>query len=495
MPFTTISCASSLPLDAERRGLTSAIKEMEDCLDDLQNELISVEELMEELRNVEKTLKSVLEVHCTYISSVRRLPKEILSEILDLGCGDTVWLTDRRCTPLALSSVCRSWRDVILGLPHIWGRWRIQRECHLPRTTVRAAANRLRLFLERSGDTPFSQTIEYEYQPRTLSPPATAYLLALIPYTHRWQHLHIVDSTFSVRDEKGFKLLKNKPLPRLITLSGSARNIQLGVDCGVFDIPTLRHVYLSNKSQLECVPELLWGQLETLSISSSTAAYALSIMQRCPNLRTWKFATGNAGGLPEPSLSPGPPTVHKHLRDVRINLETQKVENPLQLVTAPSLESLSLIWGVYRDSSADVDPTPAFLTRSACTLRRLVLSRPPQIGVALIADLCNLVELRLDGPPHSPLTDEFLASLSTGGMLPHLESLELGGALAFKADALIELVESRRAMGCSLRTLMVNVCGMNQQTFGPLEGVEDRLKGIVPNFSFWGQHLVWYHRA
>ncbi|KAF8219338.1 hypothetical protein L208DRAFT_1418372 [Tricholoma matsutake] len=75
-----------------------------------------------------------------YLSPIRRLPTDLLSDIF-------MWsFEDYSCQAWILASVCSSWRRLALRMPRIWSKVRL---C----TSQNASADTIRLWLERSGDT------------------------------------------------------------------------------------------------------------------------------------------------------------------------------------------------------------------------------------------------------------------------------------------------------------------------------------------------------
>ncbi|TRM64806.1 hypothetical protein BD626DRAFT_489938 [Schizophyllum amplum] len=490
-PFTNAILRSGTVLsDIDHNYIVNAIDEMDDCNERLEEEIQALQDLTDRLKAAQQMLEDALEIHWAYVAPIRDLPKEILSAILDMACEDEVDLTNPRCPPLVLSSVCKSWRDLMLAMPRLWTRWYTPRAAHMLLDTVRKVVPRLKLFLDRSGDLPISQTIYYEGGMKYMTgSPAAAFRNTLTRQTHRWQCLRLADTTHAVRNVKDFRSLANKQFPLLNELRGSVRQLLLGIESGAFrELPSLRTLYLSNNEREVSIPDLPWEQLDMVSISATTVAYALKILGRCTNIRLWRFSTG----LHQPDPDPIPPVtvVHPSLPDLRIHMDRQYNDNPLMYITAPALQSLALSWN-YDEPTTDIeDPLPSLLARSRCPLRQLLLQSPLHVNKTCIASMSDLVHFRWDATRHLPVKNDFVVDVLAGHMLPRLEKLELCGALALTGDVLVHMVESRKAAERPLQLFALDIASVDPQVFGPYEEVVDKLRTLVPHFILMGEDYI-----
>ena len=76
----------------------------------LQKELQAQGAPTERPRHAIDTLDNALKAYAAYVAPVRRLPVELLAEIMDLACAEESHLAAEVCQPLALSAVSRRWR-------------------------------------------------------------------------------------------------------------------------------------------------------------------------------------------------------------------------------------------------------------------------------------------------------------------------------------------------------------------------------------------------
>ncbi|TRM64808.1 hypothetical protein BD626DRAFT_489952 [Schizophyllum amplum] len=442
------------PSDAELQSVSATINEMEECADNLKNELCALQEMMDRLRSTEYVLRSVLDVHRAYVAPIRRLPVEILAEVMDWACGVNANLLERDCMPLTLSAVCKSWRDLMLASPILWARWSLDIN-NATRTMACVVTPRLELFLDRSGDIPISQIIEHGYRTYQNADKAPIAHI-LLQHTHRWQHLDLL----SVENAKEFHLLEGRPLPQVKTLLGGPQQLRFAVISGVFNgFPALRSVRVC-AGQSEVIPDLPWGQLESLRATPSRPGYALALLQRCPNLRRWTYDTGvrRFDIVPMPRVN----IVLHQLRKLSIDMAQQHDDNPLKHITAPALEALILRWTYTRAAPTIADPLPPFLARSSCPLRRLELHQPLHVDFACLRTLRSLVALRISYAKAALLSplgsqpSELYAHLSKDDILPQLEVLELWGEDRTWPDVLYELIGIRQHDGRPLQKVKWN---------------------------------------
>ncbi|KAF5368999.1 hypothetical protein D9758_002843 [Tetrapyrgos nigripes] len=97
-------------------------------------------------------IRSRIQVYSTYISPIRRIPIELLTEIfssLPNSCGLRVSFDDIDTPTLNLSHVCSSWRAVTLSTPKYWSNLDINLENG--RTAMQKIVD---VYLRLSGNSP-----------------------------------------------------------------------------------------------------------------------------------------------------------------------------------------------------------------------------------------------------------------------------------------------------------------------------------------------------
>ena len=87
-----------------------SLVEMEKALQQVEQAKDALQAASRRVQRVERELLRRRDVQRAYAAPVRRLPKEVMSEIFQLSCGDESYLNNQYLMPLVLSSVCKSWR-------------------------------------------------------------------------------------------------------------------------------------------------------------------------------------------------------------------------------------------------------------------------------------------------------------------------------------------------------------------------------------------------
>ena len=229
--------------------------------------------------------------------------------------------------------------DLMLASPLLWAKWSIKTYycTNMSMTRMNIVARRLQAFVERSGDVPFTQTIQYERRSYLCQ---SDIVYHLVSQTHRWQDLYLRNSATSVHAAEDFVWIKDKPFPLLRKLRGTARHLELAVESGAFEgFPNLRCVVISNEEHRNAIPALPWAQLEALDTRLCSNAYALQVLQQCRQLRSWSHTVSRTE--PGPWMPPNLIRL-KHLREINIHISFNSERNPLQYLITPALESMTV---------------------------------------------------------------------------------------------------------------------------------------------------------
>ncbi|KAL1678770.1 hypothetical protein EV122DRAFT_211122, partial [Schizophyllum commune] len=474
-----------VPSELEAQSMRTALERTQEYWSQIDAVIDKQERLLDLLKGSRNVLKNVLDVQRSYIAPIRRLPQEILTEIMEWACGDDVDLSAPLCAPLALAAVCKAWRDIALACPTLWSTWSTPDDGDLLGSVWPESGKqnkiipRLEVFLTRSGNSPLTQPIKFEHQSYLLKPPNAWFLDVLLHHTQRWRHLHIVSSPFSVQHPHDFDALEGKPLPPIQELSGDVRHLQLAVDSGVFrGFPRLRTVLLCDPIQTQIVPGLPWNRLRFLAMTEVTIAFVLEILQQCPNLHSIALKVETQGHAPV-----GGGVNLPNLVSIRLDANGTNNCNTLAHIVAPALQDLTTRWeGHHQSNSTLSDSLPAFLSRSSCALRNLALHRPSSFSHAELASQRDITDFRWYAVEELPVPVDFVAKLTTLELFPWLERLDLGGAVAFGGADLVKLVKARMAAGCPLKALRLGAVKVSARP-----GLEDdalvELASLVPIFE------------
>ncbi|KAL1724569.1 hypothetical protein EV715DRAFT_269059 [Schizophyllum commune] len=447
---------------AEAEHVRQSIAQLDECVEEIEDEVDDLEALIAHLREGQRALKGLRRVQRAYLAPVRKLPPEILSIIFKMCYGDEpIDLSRKRCEPIILSAFGPA-REVEHNI----------------------VLARLRTFLNNSGNLHLRHCVRFEMTNATVLDLEQLQLLDLLnEHSHRW-----VEATFRAFGEfqqEIVAMLANRPLTHLKKLEGDVDAIAACNAIGIFKgADALRSVTLWGMCYHKTIPDLPWEHIEELS-TRTPGAYALAFMHRCPNLVRWSYRDGSKYERGQP---PDSPTVLPRLQYLSVHIEEEADAIVFPSITAPALLECKLMCR-SKGLPTNIDlGFAAFLTRSACRIERLFLERPPQnVLDQLYTDaLQGLTSLRVLTHKEAPLTKAFIEGLSGSTrdpcLLPRLENLELGGEPAERlADALVEMAKARLRMGRPLKRLFFDAgpLGLSARAFGWNGGVERRLEEVV----------------
>jgi hypothetical protein len=176
----------------EAKEKTSILTTIEDCsiqLDSLNAELSQLETIMNQL----KTRRSELELQVSYqsglFSPIRRLPNELLGEILLYSAGGRVNVCSPRSDIWNFEKVCKRWRDISLSL-EIWSSIDVSLESMAPwkpGIPMAMVARLVELCLRRSRDRSLSVKFEEIGSPDNFKDIFDIFS----PYSNRWEELFL----------------------------------------------------------------------------------------------------------------------------------------------------------------------------------------------------------------------------------------------------------------------------------------------------------------
>jgi hypothetical protein len=110
-----------LPTDDELQAVSTLVKEESVQLEAFDNELKRLKTLVSGLENDRASLARQMEVHQAYISPMRRIPDEMVREIM-LRCipiDPPPSHFDPELGPALLTHICSHWRTIALSTPQL----------------------------------------------------------------------------------------------------------------------------------------------------------------------------------------------------------------------------------------------------------------------------------------------------------------------------------------------------------------------------------------
>ncbi|KAK7447071.1 hypothetical protein VKT23_014283 [Stygiomarasmius scandens] len=120
-PFSHLLNTNHSASDEEKSSIRALIAKPLERLASLNAEIDHLENLLSSLKEERRAVQSFVDAHCALISSFRRTPDEILSEIFSYCLpNDRTATRDVSEVPLVLGQICRRWKRVSLSTPLLW---------------------------------------------------------------------------------------------------------------------------------------------------------------------------------------------------------------------------------------------------------------------------------------------------------------------------------------------------------------------------------------
>ncbi|KAJ6485409.1 hypothetical protein C8R47DRAFT_538296 [Mycena vitilis] len=326
-------------------------------------------------------LNELMRPYFALASPFRRMPPEILQEIFE-ACIPTRHfpIMDASCAPLLLGRVCRAWRAISLSTPVLWSAVHLV----LKRNPTEEAAEKLRVWLQRSGDSPLSISIVSVYGS---DEPDSGSIVDIIR-THSRRLRALVMSSGSA----AHLILSNPPdfaVLEVLHILGHSPSTDSQDLQWLSKIPNLHDLALRYGWTDEVsIPPCSWARFTNLSLDSGTDFFKLDVSQlmelvsQCVNL--------NSCHLSFPSFDNNPPVPTSALKHVTLahlaslsmtgRLEFNGGFNMAKILDALSLPALGELKVVEQDSGPVEDSSSVsglvlaidnLVVRSSCALRQL----------------------------------------------------------------------------------------------------------------------------
>ena len=319
-----------------------------------------------------ETRRSKLELQISYqsglLSPIRRLPNELLGEILLYAAGGRVNVCSPRSDIWRFEKVCKKWRDISLS-SEIWSSIDVSLESMVPwklGTPVAMVAYLVELCLRRSGDRPLSIKFQEIGSPVNFKD----IFNILSPYSNRWEELFLSLSMLQADSP-----ILDYGLTRLnfLSLSGAYQSST--------PLHTFYHAQQLQRLHLFGVPKPLrslllpWSQITDFKavVCQFRTGEFVGILKAMPNIV--RFTSRWNRGIKKINVADNN---HIHLRRLKtLNLVTFPSEAYaiLQLLTFPLLTDLTIGSGNSDPSMYTLlaDSVVSAINRSSCQLTSLSL--------------------------------------------------------------------------------------------------------------------------
>ncbi|KAJ7472775.1 hypothetical protein FB451DRAFT_1089698 [Mycena latifolia] len=424
-PYPELLFSNTVPLDSQIPVILSAIQTAQEDIRATENK---IGELGEELVNQRRsTLQEFIQMQKSMVSTLRRLPSEILSEIF-MHCSSK----QDGCKPRIFAAVCSRWRDVSLATPRLWCHVYLREQMIAPQSLH----SLLSLQLERSGQAPLSVMFSDSYDKTS-----TIILKLLLTVSDRWQSLDL-ELTYQQHEclrihssASHFPILKR--LAILVTPSWELGNLSR-------PLPLLEGLTLNGDCPIPS--KLPWTNFTKCTLIHCSPPEVLNILRSSSTIAELTLFQCVGPGEQEPKQTP----ISSSIRSLNI-LECKGAftRDFLGSLTAPKLQALRI--EDCEDTRMNVHLI-SLLTGSSGPITHLSLCgvRVPEhdlIALLKFADTVNHLEISWPWDVHSHALMEALTILPSNRyhprLLPRLRVLTITGGLSCSNDSLLMMLQSR----------------------------------------------------
>lgn len=450
--------SNEAPLPTEENLLRGQIAAAEDVLVAYHRRVACLERELQRIRDRRDDWKELIVSRKAVLSPIRRLPSELIAEIIhhvigpDDVKGARVTL-DVRKGPWPLGQICRHWRDAVLSLPDLWSR------PYISAYDIRSASPQvLDVILHRSRDQPLDLSVqptcvrldEDEDVDEDVYKALLGKLLKkLVSHSYRWRDAWFL--ALPVKFITGFDAVKNR-LPLLEALDLSLYNddsdtlVATTMDCFAI-APKLHSARVSHFPGKLRHLQLPWSQLKTLRILRCTSEDELDVLGQLnlsPRLEDIEFRMTLVDDT----------TSHDHEvielpRVYRLSIDDWDV---FACVRLPSLLCVTSISATFEN----IQLLQSLIVRSSCNLTMISLLEVQEAEdevISLLRASPTISTLCIRDSSYIPsLLDHLVwAPGSQDNILPHLQrlSIELESDHFFEFEALsefvVDIVDSRVA--------------------------------------------------
>ena len=453
MNRATLFSATEFPLlEVEEAAVRESLLDTRKRLDLVHERLAEARRLTLELEIEREQLQESVDMHKAVLSPGRRLPTEILSEIM-LACihGEKFDSLHTDNGAWILGQVSHRWRTVALNLQALWSAVVVK----VDGFTTSNSLTILREWLRRSGSHSLVD-IKFCYPPREITQTTQVcrdLLDILADHSSRWRS---VDLQLKNRDFMSLFRVRGKlGNLRALTLNHVSTRPLKNVVHAFETAPRLKEIGLFNFCDAELFLKLPWAQITVYKARVSTPLDHRRIFALAPRLQSCCLAYEKSGipDVRQASAKVEDSSISLHHLQKLVFWNT--VPSDLHL---PALEDIS-IWCDMKTKNAFLGPTQ-MISYSRCTVRRLsinavVFHTAPITDLLRVCHSLDSLELRAYGDKLSHLTGiiramivpdvECLSEESDAVLVPSLTnfSLLVEGRADLDHILLTDMLESR----------------------------------------------------
>ncbi|KAJ7646554.1 hypothetical protein FB45DRAFT_1018870 [Roridomyces roridus] len=485
MSFSEKLGTNYCPTDYEVLHIQGLLVEPLDKLSKIDDEIAELQKSLNKLTEQRVHLAAYIDAHKALISSVRRLPFDIVQEIF-VACLPT----HRNCVmsakeaPILLGRICSAWRAIAYSTPRLWASLHVVEPARPLLRPLRPEA--MKTWLVRSGSHPLSLSYNGTAELRPLPSDNDAnvdstplFLRELIALAGRWKDFAFFAPTSQLEalcclNESDVPMLKNihlshSPYQYFLSPIGNRLIFLRGGRVSSLSVPAtiLEHTQLSS---------LAWGQLTDLSMIGGesvgtpspelTALAILAILSRCSALRSCRLAVKATDDDPRDETCPIELPLLHTLQVTSRDDAPSHFHSLLFSLSLPSLLKFHL--GGWIGAEANVDlGTATHAGRFFSQMTQLeefamdcpTLNASSEFFIDALPMLpSTLRTLRI---PHDPdITNWVLLALAPSEhspiLFPDLRSIYIPNGYHVSDDAIVNFLTTRAAGGAPLKQITVD---------------------------------------
>ncbi|KAJ7198380.1 hypothetical protein GGX14DRAFT_470271 [Mycena pura] len=373
-PCPELLLTNSVPSDVQLDEIHSFIRSTKAHFSILDDQIAQVQHTLCRLESQRTELADLVESHCGVVSTIRRLPGEVLGEIFSqyLGASDSCLHSPKALSHLV--GVCAGWRGIALASPLLWRHIRPIRRNKICDDS--GELQQISLQLQRSAPVALSVHLDEPVSPRVVD--------LLLTESRRWQNLYLTLEHPNYRNQNLTTSKVEFPILEKLTLvtQYSPKDIALFGE----SLPAM--VDFTFNACKARIPRTLdiWAQLRTCTL---TRCYTTDILHVLP-----LFSAGTRVRLEHFLEGPEQLTsVHTVVSNLSICCHDDVIDNLLSCLTAPCLKRFRI------EGDFSISPITAFFDRSSCALTHLGISLcdgVDELTLLTSPHVCDVVDLDVD---------------------------------------------------------------------------------------------------
>ena len=369
---------SNLPpsTDDQMNVTLKTLLELQKDLVDLDESISYMRVALQRLLSKRSALREYADAHKGLVSPLRRLPREILSEIFYHTLPAFPFKLFKDQSPLVLEHVCKQWWDVSRSTPALWSHISLD----LSKSNVSRHIQYAATCLARSGECPLSISLGSGH--RSHSVPSQHPVLAMLTsHSECWHTLHLKLPSELIRE---LSVVKGR-LPMLRDLHIFVLDSDWNDHIPPFDAfasaPKLRHFNASSKMLRDIAINgaivISWKDLTSLVLDERGCGDIWRILQYCTRLVEIEATFSINAGTEDYTLRL-PQLKLMHLRSLSLSLPESS--SSLSTLTLPALEQAAFRFTTEFQGALDRSQFwhvrsgfDVLLSQSSCTLLKLSL--------------------------------------------------------------------------------------------------------------------------